>query len=104
MTHYGQVEAFSLWAAAQNGQPFDPDALERAVQNLLQMATQKTAGQRKDKPRDLSWDNLERVRLEILVEATLLVLQGGLDIIREKMREVDTDDLRLRPRQHAGTK
>ena len=42
-------------------------------------------------------------QLEILVEATLLVLQGGLDIIREKMREVDTDDLRLCPRQHAGT-
>lgn len=84
MTQYGQVEAFSLWAAAQNGQPFDPDALERAVQDLLKMATQKTAGQRKDKPRDLSWDNLERVRLEILVEATLLVLQGGLDIIRKK--------------------
>lgn len=84
MTQYGQAEAFSLWAAAQNGQPFDPDALERAVQDLLQMATQKTAGQRKDKPRDLSWDNLERVRLEILVEATLLVLQGGLDIIRKK--------------------
>lgn len=83
MTQYGQVEAFSLWAAAQNGQPFDPDALERAVQDLLKMATQKTAGQRKDKPRDLSWDNLERVRLEILVEATLLVLQGGLDIIRK---------------------
>ena len=103
MTQYGQAEAFSLWAAAQNGQPFNPDALERAVQNLLQMATQKTAGQRKDKPRDLSWDNLERVRLEILVEATLLVLQGGLDIIREKMREVDTDDLRLCARQHAGT-
>lgn len=30
MTQYGQAEAFSLWVAAQNGQPFDPNALERA--------------------------------------------------------------------------
>lgn len=95
MTQYGQAEALSLWAAAKNGEPFDPDALEEAVQDLLQMATQKTAGQRKDKPRDLSWDNLERVRLCILVEATMLVLQGGLDIIREKKKEVGTDDLRV---------
>lgn len=104
MTQYGQAEAFSLWVTAQNGEPFDPDALEEAVQDLLQMATQKTAGQRKDKPRDLSWDNLERVRLCILVEATMLVLQGGLEIIHEKMREVCTDDLRVCARQHAGTK
>lgn len=97
------MENFSIWAAAQGGEPFDPDLLEELVTDLLHMATQKTAGQRKDKPRDLPFENLERIRMGILAEATMLVLQGGLDIIREKMREVDTDDLRLCARQHAGT-
>ena len=43
------------------------------------MATQKTAGQRKDQPKDLSWDNLERVKMGILCEAVALVLSGDLD-------------------------
>lgn len=66
MTQYSQLEQFSLWAAAKNGQPFDPDTLESAVNDLLKMATQKTAGQRKGDRGDLSWDNLERVRMAIL--------------------------------------
>lgn len=43
---------------------------------LRKMMTQKTAGQRKDKPKDLSWDNLERVKVTIICEAMALVLSG----------------------------
>ena len=104
MTQYGQEEAFSLWAAAQNGQPFDPDTVGRAVQDLLHMATQKAAGQRKHKPRDLAFENLERIRMGILAEATMPVMQGGMDIIRAALKEANTNDLRLCARQHTGTK
>lgn len=41
------------------------------------MTTQKTAGQRG--ARDLSWDNLERIKMGILCEAVALVLSGELD-------------------------
>ena len=47
MTQYSQLEQLSLWAAAKNGQPFDPDTLESAVNDLLKMATQKNSRSKK---------------------------------------------------------
>ena len=77
------LEDFTMWAALQDGgQHFEPDVLEGLVSQWIQMATQKTAGQRKDKPKDLSWDNLERVKMGILGEAVALVLSGKLEIIK----------------------
>lgn len=49
---------------------------ENVKMELRKMMTQKTAGQRKDKPKDLSWDNLERVKVTIICEAMALVLSG----------------------------
>lgn len=43
------------------------------------MMMQKTAGQRNDKKKDLSWDNLERVKNGIIIEAMALVLSGDLE-------------------------
>ena len=43
---------------------------------LRQMLMQKTAGQRKDRPKDLSWENLERVKVTIICEAMALVFSG----------------------------
>lgn len=77
------LEDFTMWAMLQDGgQHFEPDILEDLVSQWIQMATQKTAGQRKDKPKDLSWDNLERVKMGILGEAVALVLSGKLEIIK----------------------
>lgn len=77
------LEDFTMWAMLQDGgQHFEPDVLEDLVSQWIQMATQKTAGQRKDKPKDLSWDNLERVKMGILGEAVALVLSGKLEIIK----------------------
>ena len=98
------MEDFSIWAAAQGGEPFDPDLLEELVTDLLHMAAQKTAGQRKDHKKDVPFENLERIRMGILAEATMLVMQGGMDIIRAALKEANTDDIRLCARQHAGTK
>ena len=50
--------------------------LKEACMELRQMLMQKTAGQRKDKPKDLSLDNLERVKVTIICEAMALVLSG----------------------------
>ena len=72
------LEDFSMWAALQaGGQNADIENLKELVNQWIQMATQKTAGQRGGK--DLSWDNLERVKMGILCEAVALVLSGKLD-------------------------
>jgi hypothetical protein len=43
------------------------------------MLTQKTAGQSKNKPKDVPFDSLPRIKMTVLVEATALVLSGALD-------------------------
>lgn len=52
------------------------------MQDWIKLATQKTAGQRGGK--DLSWDNLERIKMGILCEAVALVLSGKLDELEEE--------------------
>ncbi len=60
------------------GQKANPEQLKQYVHDLLQMATQKTAGQRGGK--DLPWDeNLDMTLWGIVIEATALVLSGYLD-------------------------
>ena len=59
------------WAESHNY-----PALKEACMELRQMLMQKTAGQRKDRLKDLSWENLERVKVTIICEAMALVLSG----------------------------
>ena len=79
----------TTWAFLQPGSAAKPNitALKLAVADLCRMTTQKTAGQRKNKKSDLSWDNLERVKFTIIAEATLLVLSGKLDGLEENENE-----------------
>ena len=49
--------------------------------------TENSRAQRKDKKGDLSWDNLERVKMGILCEAVALVLSGKLDELEESENE-----------------
>ena len=82
------LENFSMWVMLQRGgQKSNIPALKQLVDDWLKMATQKTAGQRKDQPKDLSWDNLERVKMGILCEAVALVLSGDLDKLEEQKNE-----------------
>lgn len=76
------LENFALWTAFQNQKPNIP-LLKEAVDELCHMLTQKTAGQRKNKPKDVPFDILPRVKMTILVEATVLVLSGVLDRLEE---------------------
>ena len=72
------LKDLSTWAMLQRGgQKSNIPLLRELVGQLVQMTTQKTAGQRGGK--DLSWDNLERVEMGIICEAVALVLSGDLD-------------------------
>ena len=82
----------TTWAFLQPGSAAQPNiaALKHAVYDLCRMATQKTAGQRsptsgkKYAEKDISVaENLERVKFTIIAEATLLVLSGKLDELKE---------------------
>lgn len=84
------LEDFSMWTMLQRGgQKSNISVLKELVNEWVQMATQKTAGQRKDRPKDLSWDNLERVKMGILCEAVALVLSGDLDKLEALKDEID---------------
>lgn len=77
------LEDFSMWAMLKSGgQKANIPILKALVQDWIELATQKTAGQRGGK--DLSWDNLERIKMGILCEAVALVLSGKLDEIEEE--------------------
>jgi len=77
-----------MWSFLQPGSAARPNikALKEAVNDLCKMTMQKTAGQRK-KSKDISWDNLERVKFTIICEAVLLVLSGKLDGLEENENE-----------------
>lgn len=85
-------EDFSMWAMLQpGGQKGSVTNLKSFVHDWITMATQKTAGQRKNSKgipwepgsKTVSWDNLERVKMGILCEAVALVLSGKLDSIKD---------------------
>lgn len=75
------LEELGMWAMLQPGAHHKPDIplLKEAVHDLCHMAMQKTAGQRKDRPKDISWDCLSGIKWTILMEACVLVLSGELD-------------------------
>lgn len=67
----------TMWSFMQmGGLKANYPALKEACMELRQMLMKKTAGQRKDRPKDLSWENLERVKVTIICEAMALVLSG----------------------------
>ena len=74
------LEDFAVWAAFKaGGQSSNIPLLKQLVNDWLRMAMQKTAGQPQYGPKDLSFDNIERVKMGILCEAVALVLSGKLD-------------------------
>lgn len=78
-------ENLAMWAMFKKGnQEAKIPALKELVGQWIQMATQKTAGQRM-KGKDLDWANMERIKMCILCEAVALVLSGKLD-------ELEADD------------
>lgn len=62
-------------------------ALKEACMEMRQMIMQKTAGQRKDRPKDIPWENWERVKVTIVCEAMALVLSGEYEQKEESKSE-----------------
>lgn len=70
----------SMWSFLQmGGLKSNYPVLKEACMEMRQMMMQKTAGQRKNRPQDISWDNFERVKATIVVEAMALVLSGDFE-------------------------
>lgn len=65
-------------------------ALKEACMEMRQMIMQKTAGQRKDRPKDIPWENWERVKVTIVCEAMALVLSGEYEPKEESKSERKT--------------
>lgn len=83
--HKNDIKDFmwSMFWMTHEVQKADIDQLEDDIKTLIKMTTQKTAGQRKDKMQDISWDNLERIQMNIICGATVLYLTGCLDELRK---------------------
>lgn len=65
------------------GQKGNAQHMKETVYDLIQMITQKTAGQRKERKKDIPLEHLDMIMMEIVIEATCLVLSGKLDKIIE---------------------
>ncbi len=61
------------------GQKENIPALKEYVYDLIQMTTQKTAGQRNTAKKDIPWEEFDMTLMSIVIEATALVLSGKLD-------------------------
>ena len=86
----------TMWSFMQMGRlKSNYPALKEACMELRQMMMQKTAGQRKDRPHDIPFDNLGRVKATIIVEAMALVLSGDLENqpVAKAMSEEDLEDM-----------
>lgn len=70
----------TMWAFLQMGsQKANYPALKDACMELRQMMMQKTAGQRKDRSKDIPFENLARIKNTIIIEAMALVLSGEFE-------------------------
>lgn len=80
-----KLEDFCMWTYLQPGgcKP-NVSLLKEAVGTWVKMVKQKTAGQRGGK--DVSWDNIERIKMTILLEAAALVLSGEIDKLGTEAR------------------
>ena len=76
-----------FWVGQQYKKPEpDPEMLKRMVARLIRMATQKTAGQRQAKA-DLDWNSLTPTVMNIVIEATILCLNGYFGGMPELIEE-----------------
>nr|DAK71489.1 MAG TPA: hypothetical protein [Caudoviricetes sp.] len=83
----------AIWGFLQPGSHHELDIplLKESVHQLCRMTMQKTAGQKPyAKKDDISFDNLERLKWQIICEAVLLVLSGKLDRLDEGLNN-ETD-------------
>ena len=77
----------TMWAFLQMGwQKSNIPALKEHCEMVRKLMTQKTAGQRADKPSDISFAELDTVMNIIVIEAMCLYLSGDLDKLEGEER------------------
>lgn len=76
----------TMWRFLMDGgQKANIPALKEYVYELIQMTTQKTAGQKQYAAKThIPWEELDMTLMSIVIEATSLVLSGELDKIESK--------------------
>ena len=76
----------TMWRFLMDGgQKANIPALKEYVYELIQMTTQKTAGQKQYAAKThFPWEELDMTLMSIVIEATSLVLSGELDKIESK--------------------
>ena len=81
------------------GQQSNISAMRKYVYDLIRATTQKTAGQKQYAPKSyIDWDELDMLFMPIVIEATALVLSGGLERVEHY------ESIRIHPRIVAGAK
>lgn len=74
-----------MWAFLQmGGQRANVPCLREHCETLRRLLTQKTAGQRKDKPADIPFAEMDAVINVIVIEAMGLYLDGTLDRLEKE--------------------
>ncbi len=65
----------TMWDFLKDGgQKGNPESLQNYVYQLIKIMTQKTAGQRKEKKKDIDFRDLDLIIQSIVIEAICLVL------------------------------
>lgn len=73
----------SMWDFLKDGShEANVEALKSAVYTLIQMTTQKDAGQR-EAGKNIPFETLDLIKWQIICEATALVLSGRLDELED---------------------
>ena len=79
----------TMWSFLMtHGQKANVSALKEYVYDLIQLTTQKDAGQRGNK-KNISFDDLDMIKFSIICEATALVLSGKLDTLEDDCENED---------------
>lgn len=87
-----------MWSfLMDHGQQANIPALKEAVYDLIHATTQKDAGQQKGKLKNFDWNNLDMLFMEIVIEATALVLSGELDKLEEGKKNEAVSTPRISP-------
>lgn len=74
----------TMWSFLMTGgQKANIPALKEYVYDLIQLTTQKDAGQR-GKAKNISFDELDMIKFSIVCEAVALVLSGKLDALENE--------------------
>ena len=79
-----------MWNFLKDGQQkADLNEMEELAHLLIQAMTQKTAGQRSNKPNDINIDRVDMITWQLAMSAMCLVLDERFPKIKEQLNEIE---------------